>query len=436
MEPRTNGVGAAANGNGVSGTHRSLPGAERDISDFFAPDGSYRTRILRLSYAERPSPEWQPDSADLESLEVACALLRAGHPVAIPTETVYGLAAPLDRAAVARIFEAKRRPSDNPLIVHVSSVDMVHPLLPPGRGIPDIYSPLLRFWPGPLTLVLPAASTLPPNVTAGLPTVAVRAPSHPVAAALISLLDAPLAAPSANSSGRPSPTRAEHVLDDLDGRVALILDGGPCGGGIESTVVDGHADRANPVILRNGGVTIEMLRKCPGWEGVRYYKDLGPAAEKAAAVPVSADDDRPRAPGMKYRHYAPRGVCVVCQLDPPVVYGGKDDADLDAGKLERLKSAARKEASSRGLGGRIGILCALAASPAGPLDLDDGSIVAYNLGDPSSPPSHAAHLFAALRHADVRGAELVLIERTAEEGEGRGVRERVEKAAEGGSVRG
>lgn len=453
----------AGNPNGPEGN--AIPTLPTDplLAQFFEADGSYATKIMKLSYLDNPSPEWVPTEADLRVLDAACALLRAGHPVAVPTETVYGLAAPLQPKAVARIFEAKRRPADNPLIVHVSAMNMVEPLLPEDTEFLDIYRPLAEeFWPGPLTMVFPARSTVPRNVTAGLSTVAVRFPSHPTCAALIRHLGEPLAAPSANSSGRPSPTLAQHVLDDLNGRIALILDGGPCTGGIESTVVDGFTDPSNPVVLRNGGVTLEMLRSCRGWENVKYYKDLETPVyangtpmqgaktnghthvesldpEKHADPGKEAaqtDGYRPRAPGMKYRHYAPRGLCLVARFDPPIAAQGEE---ADNERVQRLKKAAEREATSRGIDGPLALLGTLSNRSAGAVDPAQLSLPArfsavYNLGAPDDLASHAAHLFAALRHADGAEAALVLIEGVNKIGEGRGVMERVEKAAEGGEV--
>ena len=246
-------------------------------------------------------------SADATNLLEAVSQLRdSDMPVAFPTETVYGLGADATRSAAVRgIYHAKQRPSDNPLIVHISSLSQLRSLListdpsaphsnPPQDPLPEIYRPLIsRFWPGPLTILLPlpTPSPLAPEVTTSLPTVAVRMPSSPLALALIQLANVPLAAPSANASSRPSPTTAAHVLDDLCGRIDLILDGGPCTVGVESTVVDGLTHP--PVILRPGGVSIEMLRGCPGWEAVQVaYKD-------------GAEAGVPRAPGMKYKHYSP-----------------------------------------------------------------------------------------------------------------------------------
>jgi len=263
-----------------------------------------------------------PDAAHLR--EAAAQLQGSETPVAFPTETVYGLGADATRSsAVQGIYAAKQRPSDNPLIVHISSLSQLRCLLlPPSHGppgadqahydpIPSIYHPLIsRFWPGPLTILLPLPnpSPLAPEVTAALPTFAVRMPSSLLALALIHLADVPLAAPSANASTKPSPTTAAHVLNDLAGRIDLVLDGGPCDVGVESTVVDGLSNP--PVILRPGGVSIGMLRQCLGWERVTVgYKD---GAEKGV----------PRAPGMKYKHYSPRARVIL-------VEGGLDVALME-----------------------------------------------------------------------------------------------------------
>ena len=256
-----------------------------------------------------------PDAAFLD--EAASQLREKDTPVAFPTETVYGLGADATRSsAVLGIYAAKQRPSDNPLIVHISSLAQLRRLLRPPHHdtlagdpmspdpIPSIYRPLIsRFWPGPLTILLPLPrpSPLAPQVTASLPTFAVRMPSSLLALILIHLADVPLAAPSANASTKPSPTTADHVLNDLSGKIDLILDGGPCEVGVESTVVDGLSNP--PVILRPGGISIDMLRSCPGWENVVVgYKD-------------GAESGVPRAPGMKYKHYSPTAKVILVQGD-------------------------------------------------------------------------------------------------------------------------
>lgn len=266
--------------------------------------------------------EDSPDAANM--LEAASLLRDSDIPVAFPTETVYGLGADATRSSAVRgIYNAKQRPSDNPLIIHISSLPQLRDLLIPNSPtasssdstqdpIPPIYHPLIsRFWPGPLTILLPlhTLSPLASEVTTSLPTVAVRMPSSPLALALIQLAGVPIAAPSANASSRPSPTTAAHVLHDLCGRIDLILDGGPCVLGVESTVVDGST--IPPVILRPGGVSIDMLRDCPGWENVRVAYEDG------------AETGVPRAPGMKYKHYSPTAKVLLFhgQLEAAIMKG-------------------------------------------------------------------------------------------------------------------
>jgi L-threonylcarbamoyladenylate synthase len=223
-------------------------------------------------------------------LQEAAALLRAGEAVAFPTETVYGLGAnALDANAVDKIFRAKGRPSDNPLIVHIAhrkEVDKLAQVVPPLAE-----RAMAHFWPGPLTVILPCTAIVPMNVTAGLDTVGIRMPDHVIAQQLIDAAGVPIAAPSANSSGRPSPTTAAHVLEDLTGKIAGVVDGGASGVGVESTVVDFTGPV--PMILRPGGVTREMLEEVLG--DVR----IDPSLEQGVG--------QPKSPGMKYTHYAPHG---------------------------------------------------------------------------------------------------------------------------------
>lgn len=259
---------------------------------------------------QRFQGDWElklSESSDAANMKAAASQLQnTDIPIAFPTETVYGLGADATRSSAVRgIYSAKQRPSDNPLIVHISSLSQLRSLLvshepspsslqPPRDSIPPIYHPLIsRFWPGPLTILLPLPTPSPfaPEVTNNLHTVGVRMPSALLALALIHLAGVPLAAPSANASTRPSPTTAAHVLHDLSGRIDIILDGGPCDVGVESTIVDGLTHP--PVILRPGGVSLEMLRQCPGWEDVKVgYKD-------------GAEGGTPKVPGMKYKHYSP-----------------------------------------------------------------------------------------------------------------------------------
>lgn len=285
---------------------RVLKVGNGDLGSFHDGEGAERLGSWQVSKAESPS---------LKVLQEAATYLRTKDtPVGFPTETVYGLGADATRSAsVQGIYTAKRRPQDNPLIVHVSDLEMLRDLLSPAGttngianghrdSIPEIYKPLIaRFWPGPLTILLPnpEPSKLAPEVTAGLKSFGARMPSSPLALTLIKLTGTPLAAPSANASTRPSATTAGDVLEDMDGRIELILDGGACLVGVESTVVDGLCDP--PVILRPGGVSLDEIRSIPGWESVeKAYKDQSETGKAA-----------PRAPGMKYKHYSPRAKVVL-----------------------------------------------------------------------------------------------------------------------------
>ena len=330
---------------------------------------------------------WQVDPAapDPETIGRAAAVLRQGGLVAFPTETVYGLGAnAMDGRAVRRIFEVKGRPPDNPLIVHVAAVSEVAVLV---REVPPAARLLgEKFWPGPLTLVLPAAPGVPREVRAGLETVAVRMPSHPVALALIRAAGVPVAAPSANTSGRPSPTTAAHVLEDLGGKIEVILDGGPAPVGVESTVLDMTAEV--PTVLRPGGVPVEALAAVLG----EVRRTRGGTA-------------RPRSPGMKYRHYAPRGTLILVEGSP----------EAQAAVIREL---ARRHASRR-----VVILAADESASAYP----GWTVVGY--GPRGDLEEVARRLFGALRRCDELGAELILAEATARRGLGLAVWDRLRRAA-------
>jgi len=286
---------------------------------------------------------------DSKAVQTAAQILKDGGLVGIPTETVYGLAAnALSGKAVAKIFAAKGRPMDNPLIVHISEFDQLEKLV---KQIPEQAKQLAeKFWPGPLTIILPKSDIIPDEVSAGLDTVAVRFPSHPVARALINAAGLPLAAPSANLSGHPSPTTAAHVMNDLGGKIEAVLDGGACGVGVESTVVTLATNP--PRLLRPGGITLEQLRSVLG------TVDLDNAVLHPLAVGVRA-----ASPGMKYKHYSPKanviiingsfeayknyvnnhnmeGTAALCyngeETDlsvPTVCYGGEKDYDAQAREL-------------------------------------------------------------------------------------------------------
>lgn len=232
-----------------------------------------------------------------QDIETAAAILRDGGLLGIPTETVYGLGADgLNPEAVRRIFEAKGRPQDNPLILHIPDASWLERYC---CGVPETaYVLAERFWPGPLTMILPRREIVPDAVTCGLDTVGIRCPNHPVTLAIIRAAGVPVAAPSGNLSGRPSPTRAAHMLEDMEGRIDAIVDGGLCGVGVESTIIDLTAPV--PRLLRPGGLPLEALREVLG--------DV--AVDRAVLAPLSAGE-KPKAPGMKYRHYAPKAPVTV-----------------------------------------------------------------------------------------------------------------------------
>ena len=227
-----------------------------------------------------------------KEIKIASKIIKDGGLVAIPTETVYGLAAnALDGKAISKIFEAKGRPMDNPLIVHVSSIDEIYSLV---EDFPEKARKLAqKFWPGPLTIILKKSNIIPDEVSAGLDTVAIRLPDSMVTRALIKESNVPLAAPSANISGSPSPTNAKHVLDDLNGKIDAVLDDGPCRVGVESTVISLVSDI--PKLLRPGGITAEELRDV-----------LGEVEIDKAVLDRINPDEKVSSPGMKYKHYAPR----------------------------------------------------------------------------------------------------------------------------------
>lgn len=239
---------------------------------------------------------------DKNAVQAAADLILHGDVVGMPTETVYGLAAnALNGEAVAKIFRAKGRPQDNPLIVHIADFDQIYDLCP---SVPPQAKLLAEaFWPGPLTMIVPKGDCIPVEVSCGLGTVGIRLPSHTLARDLIRTSGVPLAAPSANTSGRPSTTTAEHVLRDMDGKIAAILDGGPCGVGVESTVVTLALDK--PRLLRPGGITLEQLETV-----------LGEVEVDRALYEKIGDEVKVSAPGMKYRHYAPKAPVTVVRGDP------------------------------------------------------------------------------------------------------------------------
>jgi L-threonylcarbamoyladenylate synthase len=328
------------------------------------------------SGAADPVPAPPVRTASPEAVEEAVAVLRRGGLVALPTETVYGLGADASNpAAVRRVFDAKGRPHDHPLIVHVAGAAAID------RWSADA-SPLAHrlaeaFWPGPLTLVLPRADGVPDEVTGGRPTVALRVPDQPLTLAVLERFGGGIAAPSANRFGRVSPTRAEHVVADLGDAVDLVLDGGPCRVGVESTIVELVDDRLR--VLRLGAVTPADL-------------------ERVAGRPVDAVPAGPaRAPGMLASHYAPRARVVVT-----------DDAVAAAAELLAT-------------GQRVAVLAEVL-----PVDLPEGAVVLEPVGDPDG---YARHLYDRLRAADAMDVDVILAVPPAPDGVGLAVRDRLARAA-------
>ena len=329
---------------------------------------------------------------DTTNLIHAARIVKDGGLVAAPTETVYGLCAnALDSEAVSKIFVAKGRPSDNPLIIHISSLDMLSPLV---KFIPPTAKILMdHFWPGPLTLIFEATDLVPSIVRAGLPSVAIRFPSHPIMQKLITLSGVPIAAPSANTSGKPSPTNARRVKDDLEGKIDAIIDGGDCEVGLESTVVDLTGDI--PTILRPGGVTKTMLEKVIG------DVVLDPAL-------VSPDDSLiPKAPGMKYTHYSPNAQVII--------FKGSEEKVIKA-----INEHIEKDMS---LGKKVGVLAT---------DETKDAFLTSNvisLGSIHHLEAIATHLFEALRTFDDNNIDIVYSLAFPEEGIGKAIMNRLEKSA-------
>jgi len=334
--------------------------------------------------------------SNMEQLDKAARALKNGQLVAFPTETVYGLGADaLNPEAVLSIFAAKGRPVDNPLIVHISQVEMLEVLATDIK--PDVKKLAEAFWPGPLTMVLKKTPVIPPETTGGLDTVAVRMPDNNIALELIRRSGVPVAAPSANLSGKPSPTLAKHVLDDLNGRIPFIIDGGPCRVGVESTVLDMTAEI--PVILRPGGVTPSMIKSVIG--KVMLDKSLFGIQTV----------DRPKSPGMKYTHYKPKGeVIVVSGEKSAVVSWINNNAARDIN--EGIKTAV------------------IAASEHMP-SYDVKNFISY--GSILEPEDLAASIFRIFRDCDDAGIEKIYIEAIPKIGIGLAVMNRIEKAA-GGKV--
>lgn len=330
----------------------------------------------------------KPDDKNKDALlKEAAAIIRSGGLLGIPTETVYGLGADgLNPRAVTNIFLAKGRPQDNPLILHVPDVSWLERYC---HDIPDLaYELADLFWPGPLTMILPKKDTVPSETAAGLDTVGIRCPANDLTREIIRLADRPVAAPSANISGKPSCTTAEAVMEDFSGRIDAVIDDGPCGIGVESTVIDMTV--TPPQILRPGGMPAETLEAVIGSISV----------DKAATRTLKADET-PRSPGMKYRHYAPKA--------PVTAFTGEADAT----------ARAIKEALSEG----CGIICFEEYIP-----LFDGFPV-QTLGQSHDALAHARHIFSALRAFDHLPVTRILAQCPGPDGLDFAVSNRLKKAA-------
>lgn len=353
------------------------------------------TEILRIDVTV---PGWD------KQLDHAAEVLKSGGLVAFPTETVYGLGAnALDTKAVESIYKAKGRPADNPLIVHIAEIKALEDLV---RTIPAAAPRLMEtYWPGPLTLVMPKSDKVPSIITAGLDTVAIRMPSHPIAMALIKKAGVPVAAPSANSSGRPSPTLAKHVIEDLSGKVDIIIDGGSAKVGLESTVLDIISEP--PMILRPGGITQEELQQFLG----SVITDPALSAEHTATTP-------PRSPGLKYRHYAPKAALLLVQ-------GQLDHVVSEIGRRAELYI---KE------GTVIGILATNETTGLYEPSLYTSCRV-ISLGSRLNPESLASNLFRCLREFDEKAVEVILAETPEIDGIGMAVMNRLVKAAGGNIIK-
>jgi len=335
-----------------------------------------------------------PENPDEEKINVAAEVIRRGGIVAFPTETVYGLGVDaLNKEAVKRMYEVKGRPPDNPTIVHIAEFNDVYRL---AVDVPEVAEELMkRFWPGPLTIVLKASNIVPRVTTGGLETVGIRMPKHNVALALIKASKTPIAAPSANIAGKPSPTTAQHVIQDFYGSIDVILDAGPTKIGVESTVLD--LTTKPPQILRPGGVTYEELKEVLG--DVIIHK----AAKAKENIPI----DEVKSPGMKYRHYAPKAELIVVEGETNKI-------------IEEIKKLINEYSK---MGRKVGVMAT------------DETVKNYEMGIVKSVGSRsdlstiARNLFRTLREFDDEGVELILAEGVPEEGLGLAIMNRLRKAS-------
>lgn len=334
------------------------------------------------------------NNIDMKKIQEAGEILAKGGLVAFPTETVYGLGADaMDAAASVKIYSAKGRPSDNPLIIHIADLDALGDI---GENVPEAaYKLAARFWPGPLTMIINKSSRVPLETTGGLTTVAVRMPSHPIALALIKASGTYIAAPSANTSGRPSPTLASHVIEDMSGKIEAVVDGGKVGIGIESTIIDLTCNP--PMILRPGYITREMLSEV-----------LGDVAVDAAILSENADKNfRPKAPGMKYKHYAPKGDLTIVEGSPENVISAINSLTDEAKKCGRAAAViATDETAGKYTCGRV-----------------------FSIGSRAREESIAANLYDILRKMDTLQMDVIYSESYDDGGLGQAIMNRLLKAA-------
>ena len=329
---------------------------------------------------------------DKKIYEQAGKILREGGLVAFPTETVYGLGADaLDEEASAKIYAAKGRPSDNPLIVHIADIEALYKL---SCEVPDKALKLAdKFWPGPLTMILKKSDIVPDSITGGLGTVAIRMPSHPVAAELIRSSGVYIAAPSANTSGRPSPTTAQHVSEDLDGKIDMILDSGSVDIGLESTILDMTVEP--PMILRPGAITADMFEEV-----------IGPVSVDETIL-GSESNKAPKAPGMKYRHYAPKAKLIIAE----------GDIREEVLAIRQLAYAAHRQ------GERVGIIATGETLPFYKYG------IVKNIGTRENEKTIARNLYRVLREFDDEKVDIIYSESFAMQGIGSAIMNRLEKAA-------
>ena len=332
-----------------------------------------------------------------EASKQAANIWEKGGLVAFPTETVYGLGGNgLDKDAAKKIYEAKGRPSDNPLILHIAKMEQLYPLVKnDNKKVMEQAEALAEaFWPGPLTMILPKSSIVPYETTGGLDTVAIRMPSHSSARALLMESGLPIAAPSANLSGRPSPTSAEHVIEDMDGRIDMIIDGGDVGIGVESTIVDLTGEV--PMLLRPGFITPQML-----------HEVLGSIETDAAVYHKVGKDVHPKAPGMKYRHYAPKASMTIVEGEQKAV---------EVYINEEVKKKQKE-------GKKVGVMATKESEKC--YDAD----VILSVGERSSMDSIAHNLFRVLREFDEADVDYIYSESFTSAGCGFAVMNRLLKAA-------